>query len=72
MIMKLGRILSISQFTLYADTKKGNRPSYVNAMGGENAIKLYDEFNKRLRTQIKVEEGKQNGIYRIDLYTRVL
>ena len=33
-------ILSISQFTLYADTKKGRRPSYINALGGEESIKL--------------------------------
>lgn len=52
-----GQILSISQFTLYADTKKGNRPSYINAMNGNNAIKLYDEFNKRLEKYVKVEKG---------------
>lgn len=52
-----GSILSISQFTLYADSKKGNRPSYVNAMGGENAIILYDEFNTKLSEFIKVEKG---------------
>ena len=38
-----GSILSISQFTLYADTRKGRRPSYIKALGGEAAIKLYDE-----------------------------
>ena len=43
-----GKILSISQFTLYADTTKGNRPSYINAMKGELAIKLYEEFNSKL------------------------
>ena len=52
-----GSILSISQFTLYADTKKGNRPSYINAMGGENSIKLYDEFNQKLSNFVKVEKG---------------
>ena len=53
-----GSILSISQFTLYADTRKGNRPSYVNALNGEEAVKLYDMFNEKLRNHIKVETGK--------------
>ena len=52
-----GSILSISQFTLYADTKKGNRPSYINAMKGEEAIKLYLMFNEKLRQFVPVEEG---------------
>ena len=52
-----GSILSISQFTLYAETKKGNRPSYINAMKGESAIKLYDEFNKKLSEYVSVEKG---------------
>ena len=42
-----GSILSISQFTLYADTKKGNRPSYIKALKSEYSSKLYDEFNKK-------------------------
>lgn len=52
-----GKILSISQFTLYADTKKGNRPSYINAMKGEEAIKLYEVFNDELRKEVDVETG---------------
>ena len=52
-----GSILSVSQFTLYADTKKGNRPSYINAMGGERSTLLYDEFNKKLSENIHVETG---------------
>ena len=52
-----GSILSISQFTLYAETKKGNRPSYVNAMKGEEAIKLYEMFNDELSKVIHVETG---------------
>jgi len=52
-----GSILSVSQFTLYADTKKGNRPSYVSAMKGEEAIKLYETFNNKLGNNINVETG---------------
>ena len=43
-----GSILSISQFTLYADARKGNRPSYIDAMKGEEAIKMYELFNQKL------------------------
>ena len=52
-----GDILSISQFTLYADTKKGNRPSYIKALRGEVSTKLYDMFNEELEKHIHVEKG---------------
>lgn len=52
-----GSILSISQFTLYGDCKKGNRPSYIKALGGEEASILYDKFNETLRKNIHVETG---------------
>ena len=52
-----GTILSISQFTLYADTKKGRRPSYVNALNGEEATKLYDIFNQKLNEIVHTETG---------------
>lgn len=53
-----GSVLSISQFTLLADTKKGNRPSYIKAMKGEQAIVLYNEFNRILSEQVSVQTGK--------------
>lgn len=52
-----GSILSISQFTLQANTKDGNRPSYINAMKGEDAIKLYEEFNRRLNESVRTLPG---------------
>ena len=52
-----GEILSISQFTLYANTKKGNRPSYIDALSSEKAIQLYDQFNSKLREYVIVDTG---------------
>lgn len=53
-----GSVLSISQFTLYADSSKGRRPSYIDALGGEDAILLYEEFNQKIKEQgIHMETG---------------
>lgn len=60
------QVLSISQFTLYADTKKGNRPSYMQALGGEPAKKLYGLFNEELSKYIKVETGIFGADMKID------
>lgn len=52
-----GEILSISQFTLYADCSKGNRPGYTKALGGDKSSPLYDLFNEELKKYIEVKTG---------------
>lgn len=53
-----GSILSISQFTLYAQTRKGNRPSFTRAQNPDIASKNYDKFNEKLRgLGVQVETG---------------
>ena len=63
-----GSVLSISQFTLYADCKKGNRPSFINAMNPENASKLYDIFNQRLGEILHVETGIFGADMKVEIY----
>ena len=52
-----GEVLSISQFTLYGDTKKGNRPSYINAMKADEAKRLYELFNEEVSKYVSVKTG---------------
>ncbi|OUN49621.1 D-aminoacyl-tRNA deacylase [Enterococcus cecorum] len=59
-----GEILSISQFTLFADTKKGNRPSFVQAAKPDVAIPLYEAFNEGLR---QVGTPVETGIFGADM-----
>lgn len=57
-------LLVVSQFTLYADTSKGNRPSYINSLKHEEASVLYDLFVEELKkSNLKVE----TGIFRSDM-----
>jgi D-tyrosyl-tRNA(Tyr) deacylase len=56
-----GEILVVSQFTLHASTKKGNRPSYIKAAKPETAIPLYEEFKKQL--EAKLGKPVQSGVF---------
>ena len=63
-----GELLIVSQFTLYADIKKGNRPSFVKAGGPEMANNLYEYFMKRCKTHVnRVEGGRFGAHMKLDL-----
>lgn len=52
-----GEVLSISQFTLYGDATKGNRPSYIKALNGNEAVNLYERFNEELGKYVTTKPG---------------
>jgi len=58
-----GSVLAVSQFTLYGDTRKGNRPSFIEAAPSEVAEPLYNIFVEELRFQIGVEKVA-TGVFR--------
>ena len=63
-----GSILVIPQFTLYADCKKGNRPSFTNALNPEDANKLFEIFKKEiLNSNLKIEYGKFGSDMKVSL-----
>ncbi|MFD1125927.1 D-aminoacyl-tRNA deacylase [Lentilactobacillus raoultii] len=63
-----GAILSVSQFTLYANTKKGNRPSFTDAGQPTHAKQIYERFNDRLRQAGLIV---QTGIFGADMQVRL-
>ncbi len=60
-----GEVLIVSQFTLHAKTKKGNRPSYIEAAKHETAIPLYEEFIKN--TEIELKKPVKSGVFGADM-----
>lgn len=63
-----GSLLAVSQFTLYGDTRKGRRPSFVAAAPPEVALPLYDTFIRRLRERgLRVETGEFGAMMQVEL-----
>lgn len=63
-----GDILAISQFTLYGDCRKGRRPNFMEAKGGEEAKALYEEFINLLKTsKLKVETGEFGAEMKVEI-----
>ena len=61
-----GEVLSVSQFTLYGNTKKGRRPSYIDSMKPDEATLLYDKFNEKLKQKINTKVGVFQAEMKID------
>lgn len=63
-----GGILSISQFTLYGDTRKGNRPSYIKALGGDKALPMYEKFNELLNEVVPTKGGVFGADMKVEIH----
>lgn len=64
-----GEVILVSQFTLHASTKKGNRPSYIKAAKPEIAVPLYEDFIKQLESDLgkKIQTGEFGADMKVDL-----
>lgn len=58
-----GEILSVSQFTLYANVKKGAKPDFHKAQKGQHAVELYNDFLSQLRTGMHSEDSVKDGVF---------
>jgi len=65
-----GEILAVSQFTLYASCKKGNRPSYIRAAKPDISVPLYDAFCEKL--QERLQKTIQTGVFGADMQVELI
>ena len=65
-----GEVLAVSQFTLNASTKKGNRPSYIHAAGHEVAVPLYEKFCERMEALVGREVKR--GVFGADMHVALI